>query len=326
MRPRCSKRRTLMIVSCGEALIDFVPSRTASGELAYVPRPGGSPFNVAVTVGRLGASAGFLGSVSADFFGAQLVAALRTSKVDVGYVSVMERPSTLAFVNLDSVEPEYVFYDREAAHRFWSPTVDLRPDVTMLHFGSLSLIDDPAAHNYADLMRRDKQRRVMSLDPNIRPTVVRGNEEAYRARLSMMLGLADLIKISAADLAWLAPSVDVETTVAGWLADGAAIVVVTRGAAGSTAYRQDRPAIERVAKPITLVDTVGAGDSFMGALLVGFDAFGVTSRDDLRALDDTAIERVLGFATTVSAITCSRAGADPPWSGEVELPVSTRAH
>ncbi len=314
-----------MIVSCGEALIDFVPARTSTGEPAYVPRPGGSPFNVAVTVGRLGVAAGFLGSVSSDFFGAQLIAALRASAVDVRYVSVMDRPSTLAFVNLESVEPEYIFYDREAAHRFWAPGVELGADVTMLHFGSLSLIDDPAAHNYADLMRREKSRRIMTLDPNIRPSVVRGNEEAYRARLGTMLGLADLIKISAADLGWLVPAGDVAATAANWLADGTAVVVVTRGADGATAYRQGRPPLHRLAEPIELVDTVGAGDSFMGALLAGFDACGVTSPDELRALDDTTVERVLGFASTVSAITCSRAGADPPWSGEVALPVPTRA-
>jgi fructokinase len=100
-----------MIVSCGEALIDFVPARTTAGENAYVPRPGGSPFNVAVAVGRLGVAAGFLGGVSTDFFGRQLLAALHASNVDTRYTTRFNRPSTLAFVNLEAVEPEYTFYD-----------------------------------------------------------------------------------------------------------------------------------------------------------------------------------------------------------------------
>jgi fructokinase len=309
-----------MIVSSGEALIDFVPLRTAAGESAYVPRPGGSPFNVAVTVGRLGIPAGFLGSVSSDFFGAQLIAALRRSSVDTRYVTQLDRPSTLAFVNLESVEPEYTFYDSEAAHRYWSLRGALDDDVRILHFGSLSLIDEPAADNYAELMQREKGRRILTLDPNIRPTVVRGKEAAYRARLTRMLGLADCIKISGADLAWVDGERSPAAIAAGWLADGAALVVITAGADGATAYLRDGRTIHREAEPITLVDTVGAGDSFMGALLAGLHHCGIVTPTDLATLDDDVVTGVLGFAARVSARTCSRAGADPPWRDEVTFP------
>jgi fructokinase len=310
-----------MIVSCGEALIDFVPARTIAGESAYVGRSGGSPFNVAVTVGRLGFPAGFLGSVSTDFFGGQLLGAMAKSNVDTRYVSRLDRPSTLAFVNLESVEPEYTFYDIEAAHRFWAPTGEIEPDVSMLHFGSLSLIDGPAAQQFADLMAREKGRRILSLDPNIRPTVVRGEEAAYRARLTAMLGLADLVKISGADFGWLDSHREPAEIASGWLAGGTSLVVVTAGEAGSTAYLPDGRVVHRAGEKITLVDTVGAGDSFMGALLVALDACGVTSPAELAAIDEATVEAVLAFATQVSAITCSRAGADPPWRDEVTLPV-----
>ncbi|MGD0472774.1 MAG: carbohydrate kinase [Candidatus Velthaea sp.] len=309
-----------MIVSCGEALIDFVPARTTTGEGCYVPRAGGSPFNVAVTVGRLAHPAGFLGSVSSDFFGSQLLAALHKSKVDTRYVSRLERPSTLAFVSLASVEPEYTFYNSAAADRYWEPTTDITRDVSILHFGSLSLIEEPAADRFAELMAREKGRRILSLDPNIRPTVVRNKEAAYRARLSAMLGLADVIKISGADLEWLDPLHAPAEIAAAWIAGGASIVVITAGADGSTAFARDGRTIRRPAVPITLVDTVGAGDSFMGSFLVGLDAAGAAEPADLARLDDAAIERALGFAAQVSAITCSRAGADPPWSDEVTLP------
>lgn len=310
-----------MIVSSGEALIDFVPARTTAGESAYVARPGGSPFNVAVTVGRLGVPAGFLGSVSNDFFGSQLLGALRKSNVDTRYVTRLDRPSTLAFVSLETVEPEYTFYDSEAAHKYWAPAGDLGADVTMLHFGSLSLIDEPAADHFAQLMAREKGRRVVTLDPNIRPTVVRGKEVAYRARLGAMLAQADVIKISGADLEWFDPQQQPAAVATGWIDAGASLVVVTAGAEGSTAYASGGRTIRRAAQPIVLVDTVGAGDSFMGALLVGLDAAGATSASALAHLDDDAIGRVLGFAAQVSAITCSRAGADPPWRDEVEVPV-----
>jgi fructokinase len=309
-----------MIVSCGEALIDFVPARTTTGESAYVARPGGSPFNVALTVGRLGVPAGFLGSISTDFFGARLVGALQESRVDTRYVLRLDRPSMLAFVNLAAVEPEYAFYDSGASHRFWAPERDIGPDVTALHFGSLSLIDPPAAQHFAELMAREKGRRLVTLDPNIRPTLVRTEEAAYRARLSTMLGLADLIKISGADLAWLDPTCEPAASAAAWLAGGTALVVVTAGADGSTAYTRDGRTIHRAAEPIKLVDTVGAGDSFMGALLAGLDICGVAAPEALAAADDETLERILAFAAQVSAITCSRAGADPPWRAEVTLP------
>jgi fructokinase len=309
-----------MIVSCGEALIDFVPAKTSGGEHAYVPRSGGSPFNVAVTVGRLGVSAGFLGSVSTDFFGTQLVDALHASNVDTRYTLRVERPSTLAFVSLESVEPEYTFYDSEAAHKQWSPAGTLAPDVTMLHFGSLSLIDEPAAGHFADLMAREKQRRILTLDPNIRPTVVRANEAPYRARLAAMLALADVIKISAVDLAWLDPGREPASAADSWLQSGATLVVLTQGADGATVFARGGRTIRRAAEPIALVDTVGAGDSFMGALLAGLELAGAASPGDLARLDDEAISTALGFAIHVSGITCSRAGADPPWRDDVTLP------
>jgi fructokinase len=312
-----------MIVSCGEALIDFVPAKTAAGENAYVGRPGGSPFNVAVTVGRLGYPTGFLGGVSTDFFGTQLLTALHKSNVDTRYVTRLERPSTLAFVNLESTEPEYTFYDSEAAHKFWAPGDALSGDITLLHFGSLSLIDEPAADHFAALMAREKGRRILSLDPNIRPTVVRGKETAYRSRLAAMLGLADIIKISGADLEWLDPLHAPAEIAAAWIAGGAALVVITAGADGSTAYARDGRIVRRAALPIELVDTVGAGDSFMGALLAGLEAGGATTPARLAQVADAGIEAALAFAAEVSAITCSRAGADPPWRDEVTLPVRT---
>lgn len=315
-----------MIVACGEALIDFVPARTVAGEAAYVPRAGGSPFNVAVTVGRLGVPAGFVGSVSNDFFGTQLIDALQKSRVDTGYVVRLDRPTILAFVNLDAPEPQYAFYDKGAAPRFWAPAGDLADDVTILHlgFGAVLPIDEPVGTNFADLLASNRGRRILTLDPNVRQNVIVGRESAYRERLGALLRLVDLIKISTADLQWLDPRVTPAAAATAWLADGASLVVVTAGGDGATAYARGLT-VACPAEQIELVDTVGAGDSFMGALLAGLDMCGINSPSRLADIDGGTIESVVAFATRVSAITCSRAGADPPWRDDVGLPLAAIA-
>jgi fructokinase len=304
-----------MIVSCGEALIDFVPATTNDGRRAYVPCVGGSPFNIAVAVARLGAPAGFLGGVSTDFFGDDLARALAASGVDTRYVLRLERPSTLAFVSLGAGEPEYIFFDAEAAHRYWEPALPLGTDVTMLHFGSISLLGQPAADRFARLMEENKGQRIVCLDPNIRPSVI-VDETSYRERLRAMLALADVIKISAADLDWLVPGADPNDVARGWIEHGTALVVVTLGADGALAHSAHGD-IRYPGTSVAVVDTVGAGDSFMGALLAGLAKLGVASVAQLRAQGSDAVEAAVAYATRASAITCSRRGADPPWSREL---------
>jgi fructokinase len=306
-----------VIVSCGEALIDFVPATTADGRAAYVPSPGGSPFNIAVAAGRLGVPAGFLGGVSSDLFGDQLVAALQASGVVTRYVLRLERPSTLAFVSLGTGEPEYVFYDAEAAHRFWTPVRELQDDVTMLHFGSIALLGLPAAERFEHLMQQNRGRRILCFDPNVRPGVVT-DEASYRARLGRFFALADIIKISAADIAWLAPGRDPEELASEWVATGASLVVVTLGPDGALAASR-LGSVRFPGVAVRVVDTVGAGDSFMGALLAGLAKLGVASQADVRELDSRTQEIAIGFAIRASALTCSRRGADPPWEREIAL-------
>ncbi len=312
-----------MIVSCGEALIDFVPATTADGRSAYVPCVGGSPFNIAVGIGRLGVPAAFLGGVSNDFFGDALVAALRTSNVDTRYVRRLGRPSMLAFVRLDAAEPEYVFYDAESAPRFWEAAEPLRDDVTLLHLGSISLLGEPAARRLVALMAENKGRRLLSLDPNIRPSMI-PDEAGYRARLRTVLDLADIVKISAADLAWLAPEVTPEAAAQAWLTRGTSLVVVTLGPAGAVAFAR-AGAVRCAGVPVAVVDTVGAGDSFMSALLAGLVRLGVERLDQLQNLGPESVATAVGFAARASAITCSRRGADPPWRNEIDLAATASA-
>ena len=311
-----------MIVACGEALIDFVPASTTGGEAAYVPRPGGSPFNVAVTVGRLGVPAGFLGCISNDFFGTQLIDALQASSVDSRYITRLDRPTLLAFVRLDCAEAEYAFYDTGSSPQLWAPAAELAADVTALHlsFGALLPIDEPAASNFKRLLERSKSRRIIAFDPNVRPTVIAGRKTAYHSRLATFFELADLIKISTADLAWLEPNTAPADAARGWLERGASLVVVTAGEAGSIAYTKRAGTVESPAVRIAVIDTVGAGDSFMGALLAGFELCGVRTPAQLADISRETVADVVAFATRVSAVTCSRAGADPPWRSDITLP------
>jgi fructokinase len=306
-----------MILCHGEMLIDFIPAETRDGALAYRPAVGGSPGNVALTVARLDVPVGFVGGLSKDFFGEQIASTLAANGVAMDYVSRLERPTMLAFVDLSGEEPRYAFYDYESAPRNWR-LEDMPPitdNVNALHFGSLSLIRLPAANAFAELVRREAGRRVISFDPNIRAGLVE-DEPDYRARLNEILHLADIIKLSGADLAWIAPGKDIGELVPNWLAAEARLILFTQGAEGATIFTRNG-LFSRPAFKVNIADTVGAGDASMGGLLAACHDRDALSRERLEQLDETAISNILDFSLATAAITCSRTGADPPRRSEL---------
>ncbi len=301
-----------MILCHGEMLIDFIPTEARDGSLAYRPAVGGSPGNVALTISRLGVPAGFVGGLSTDLFGEQIAAQLESNGVSMAYVSRLDRPTMLAFVDLKGEEPRYAFYDLESAPRNWrlEDMPPIAPEVNALHFGSLSLIRLPAANAFAELMRREAGRRIISFDPNIRPSLVE-DEADYRARLNEIFHLADVIKLSGADLAWIAPDRDIAELAADWLAAEARIVMMTRGGEGATIFARGASASRPTVK-VKVADTVGAGDAAMGGLLAALHDRDALSRERLENLSEAELVEILDFALAVAAITCSRVGADPP--------------
>jgi fructokinase len=310
-----------MIVSCGEALIDFVPMVGSDGSRGFRPLPGGSPFNIALAVARLGVPAGFLARLSTDLFGDLLLDCMVENGVDTSLVRRSDEPSTLAFVDVTpGQEPRYAFFPRGAADRSLAPS-DLPavlPDgIACLHFGSNAMAQEPAATTLDGLMRREHGRRVLSFDPNIRPTLIE-DPAAYRRRFEGWLGLVSLVKLSRADLAWLYPGADPEATAAGWLARGPALVVVTRGAEGAAAFGGFGK-VEVPGTPVEVVDTIGAGDTFHGALLARLYRKQRLSLGALAALDADTARGALEIAARAAAITCGRAGMDPPRAAELEL-------
>lgn len=301
-----------MILCGGETLIDFIPTEAKDGTLAYRPANGGSVHNVALALGRLDVPVGFVGGISTDFFGEALASGLEANRVSTAHVRRLDRPTTLAFVKLVGGEARYAFFDEGAADRSWS-VADLPqvgPDVTALQFGGISLIRQPAADAYAALMQREAGRRVISFDPNIRPNLVR-DEADYRRRLDAFFRRAHIIKVSDADLDWIAPGAQLADLAASWLANEARLVLLTKGAEGATVFARGatttRPAI-----PIRVADTVGAGDAFMAGVLAALHDRDWLSPEAMKNLSTGDLAQILDFALLVAAITCSRIGADPP--------------
>lgn len=299
-----------MILCCGEALIDMLPRETAAGAGAFQPLPGGSVFNTAIALGRLGASAGWFGGLSDDLFGQMLADTLHAARVDSTRAAISARPTTLAFVTLTDGQARYAFYDENTAGRMLSkddlPTLD--PAIEALFFGGISLVVEPAADAYAALCGQAGDRLVM-LDPNIRPGFIH-DPARYRARLAGMLARADVIKISDEDAQWLG------VTPADLIAQGAALVLETRGGDGVVAHHA-AGTLSVPARRVTVVDTVGAGDTFNGGFLAGLARAGLLSRGALRAADPAAIQPAIELGTAAAAITVSRAGANPPWEAEL---------
>lgn len=227
-----------MIVPCGEALVDFTPLRCGEAH-GYRPRPGGSPANVAVALARLEAPAGFLGRLSRDAFGRLLRHYLADNRVDLRYVRDGPEPSTLAFIHVpEGGEPEFAFYGEGTADRHLLPR-DLPdafpPDVGAIHVGSIALVLEPIATTLEGLIRRERRARLISLDPNVRPSLIR-DPAAYRGRLEGWLAAADIVKVSRADLAWLYPGAAPERSARRWRALGPAAVVVTLGPDGAEGF------------------------------------------------------------------------------------------
>jgi fructokinase len=306
-----------MIVSCGEALIDFLPQPRDGRGAAFAGFAGGSPFNVAIAAGRLGQPAGFFGGLSRDFFGDTLREALHQSNVVTSLAHETDRPTTLAFVSLDGGNARYAFFDENSAGRMLTEN-DLTPmpkTVSALNFGSFSLAEEPCGTAFETLMRREHRERVISLDINVRPTLIR-NREGYVARLDRLAELTDIIKLSDEDLAWLTPGGSFEALAAHYQTLGTKVVVLTRGGEGSAAIAGDLRT-EVPAVPVKVADTIGAGDTFTAGMLVWLaqqeklTKSGVTSL----ALDD--LTAMLSFAAKAAAITVSRPGADPPWLKEL---------
>lgn len=300
-----------MIVVAGEALVDLTP-HDLDGQTCYVPHPGGSPYNVAVGLGRLGVPVAFLGRVSSDRFGRLLRSHLADSRVSLEHVATAEEPTTLAFVHVGAGEPEYSFYAERTADRMLQPeSLPALHASAALHLGSISLVLEPAASTLQGLLRRESRRRLLSFDPNVRPGLI-DDPAAYRRSVAEWVTLVDIVKVSEADLAWLSPGADPSDAAAAWVESGAAMVVVTSGAEGALAVTAGASAFAPCPR-VAVADTVGAGDAFTAGMLAHLHGEGWMSRRRISSLSASELRGLLTAANEVAADTCTRPGADPPW-------------
>jgi fructokinase len=299
------------VVVAGDALMDLTPTTTVRGHLAYEPHPGGSCLNVAVGLGRLGVPTAFLARLSTDAFGQMLRDHLAASGVQPSYFVDTDDLTTLAAVHLRDGQATYSFHAQHAADRGLLPEhLTPLPPRAALHLGSIALVLEPVASTLEWLLRREAGRRVVSLDPNIRPGLI-SDRVSYLDRFEGLMRLVDILKVSREDLAWLYPRLTEDEAISVWHAAGIPLVVVTHGEHGAVASTPLGSAIVEAPK-VAVVDTVGAGDAFMSAALAHLYERELLNRDAVRSLDAERLEQMLQAACLVAAHTCTRAGAEPP--------------
>jgi fructokinase len=305
-----------MILISGEALIDLIPDPVKAN--GYDAVLGGSPYNVAIGLARLGSQTAFVSRVSADGNGEALAAALADNGVDLGYVLRDKRPSTLAFVMRGTAKTgsRYAFYlDATSFDGPWPFPTTWPKNGRHLHVGSIAAIDPRHGETVVAALNAAHKSASISFDPNIRPLVTPDRNSVTKL-VERQVSLAHLVKASEEDLEWLYPGRSIEESLSAWAKTGPRFCVATRGERGALAML-GAERIEVPAPIVDVVDTVGAGDSFMSALLSAMD------RDSALGAGATAparrdLEPQLRFAAAASAITCTRKGSDPPTRAEVE--------
>ncbi|SCK42879.1 carbohydrate kinase [Streptomyces sp. WMMB 322] len=281
--------------------------------------PGGGPANTAVALARLGTPTRFLGRISGDVFGRLFRDHLGRSGVDLSRTLTAREPSTLAVADVDEEgRADYSFHAENTADFQWTPrelTTASDGPLSCLHTGSLALVRPPGGEAIEALLTDVRERATVSVDPNIRPLLV--DPGVYRGALPRWCAAADILRLSDDDLAHLAPEgTTPEQAADTFHADGARLVVVTLGADGVFASL-DGERLHVPAPSVDVVDSVGAGDSFMAGFLHSLHGAGALG-GRLDTLTAEHLAAALDFGTRVAAAVCAVRGANPPWAGELQ--------
>jgi fructokinase len=314
----------------GECVADAfaIHDQNTPGEITLRVLPGGGPANTAAALGRLGTPVGFVGRLSDDAFGRLFRRHLTSSGVDLTGSTRAAEPSTLAVADIDAKgQASWSFHAEGTADWQWTEgELDAAPleDTACLHTGSLALVRAPGGPLIEDCLARVRRWATISIDPNVRPGLV--PPAVYRARLSRWCALTDILRLSEDDLAVLRPGVPAAQACDEWHAAGARLVVITLGGSGALVSLDGRRATVP-GVPVTVVDTVAAGDSFTAGLLHHLAVKGLLGgRLDAVTLSD-AVEAAT-YGARVAALTCSVAGPNPPWAAvtRARRPGQRRAH
>ena len=307
-----------MLLSCGDALVDFLPVTSVDGRDAAVPVAGGSCLNIAVGMARLGAPAGFVGGISTDLFGRIVADHALNSQVDLRYATRSAHQTTLAFVRYVGGEPQYAFYDEATASRNWTYRTGAIPfdEIEAIHIGSTTLANEEGAAQALAMIEDAAGVTMISFDPNCRPNLVI-DKARYVNQMDAFAAMADIVRMSDVDFEFLYGGGDYGEKAKSLIAAGTSLVVVTRGIRGAQAWHRAAGPVQVAAPAIDVVDTVGAGDSFQAALLFALRAIGRIRRGALAQMNAGELDRALSFAAGCAAVTCSRAGANPPRHSDV---------
>jgi fructokinase len=308
----------------GETVIDLVDPGDGSACTAY---QGGGPMNIAIGLARLGNRTAFFGRMSRDPLGTVLYRHLERSGVETGYIVRGTEPSTLALVELSGGQAQYEFSSGTADFQWTAEEVAALPAGTpAVHFGSLTSWQPPGdeAVNQRIAELRAAGSVLISYDPNARPSL-QGEAASARAKVARSAPLAHVIKASSDDIDYLYDGAELGSVAEGWLRSGAALVVITSGADGATAWVPGQAPVKRPAFPTRVVDTVGAGDAFMSGLLDGLGRRGLATPEAVGSVaDPSVLAEILDEAGAGAAITCTRAGANPPTRAEVDAFLGSR--
>ena len=311
-----------MYLVCGEALFDFFaqsPESMVTGQVNFRAIAGGSPFNMAVGLRRLGVDTALFAGLSTDYLGRRLKQVLVNEGVSTEYLHDLDAPTTLAMVALDaSGSPAYSFRGEGCAdrqlHGHHLPL--LGPEVRGVHVGSFSLVVQPVGDTLLALVKRESGQRLISLDPNVRlnpePDI-----ERWRQRISELIPYADVIKVSDEDLELLYPGQDAQQIARSWLNHRCQLVFLTRGSQGASVFSREHGQRSVPASLVQVADTVGAGDTFQAAVIAWLTGHGLDSIEGVQGLSALQLDALLDFASRAAALTCSKTGPDLPYRAQL---------
>lgn len=302
-----------VVTVLGEALIDLVASGEPGG---YQARPGGSPYNVAIGLARLGVRTSLMARLADNAFGRQLREHAEAQDLDLSASPHAVEPTTLAVVSLnDDAQATYDFYLDGTADWQWTPaeTARLRPDTTVLHVGSIASWTAPGSESIHELVRtvHAAGQALVSYDPNVRPLLL-GDPARGRELVERTVKVAHIVKASREDLEWLYPGITADHVAARWIEFGALLVIITDGPDGADAFQPGRAVRHRPGRAVQVVDTVGAGDAFTAGLLAALVSADQHTPARVSRLTGPMLDDLVGEAILVASLTCTRQGADPP--------------
>jgi fructokinase len=302
-----------MFAVVGEALLDLVQPEAGN---TFVAKPGGGPLNIAVGLQRLGHPTQMMARFSTGSLGSLVRRHAEANELGLSGSVWTDDSTTLAFASLDrDGRASYDFYVHGTADWGWTPSdLERLPAGTQAaHTGSVAAFIAPGAEVLLGAWERERSAGdvLLSFDPNVRPALVGDRADAV-ARVERFVAASHVVKASDEDLGWLYPDQDPALSLQAWSELGPALVVLTRGPDGCLAIKAGEPPVEVAGMPVDVVDTIGAGDAFESGLLSGIADVEALSPAGITGLTAAALDDILRRAVLVSAMTCQRAGADPP--------------